>query len=329
MWLTAFVLFAVSLLSWLKQVDYWWVIGFCAVLISQYLILVYWKDAKFGTIINVVILALIATSYGAFYFHKKVENEVAHMLNSADSSEQSRISQDLLQDLPPVIQKWLTGSGIIGTEAQSSIYLEQDAQMLMTPDQKNWSHASAVQYFTTEPPAFNWSVNTKMQGGIPVVGRDKFENGKGEMIIKMCSLIPVVNVKNNKKVDQASLQRYLAETVWFPSAALNKYIKWEAIDDFTARATMTYKGTQGSGVFHFDKNGQFKKFVAMRYKDVEENSGLQRWTVTATKTEVKNGIMIPVELNAAWNLDEGDWTWLKLKIKDIQYNPPINPQVIE
>lgn len=73
-------------------------------------------------------------------------------------------------------------------------------------------------------------------------------------------------------------------------------------------------------LFGFFKAFGIAKFVAMCYKDVEENSKSMQWTVSATKTEVRNGINIPVELNVSWKLYSGDWTWLKVKINDILYN---------
>lgn len=139
------------------------------------------------------------------------------------------------------------------------------------------------------------------------------------MIIKLLSLIRVANSKDNEKVNQATLQRYLAEIVWFPSASLSQYIKWETIDDYSARATMEYKETKGSGVFHFDKDGNFERFVSMRFQDSNAIKPT-KWTVFATKLEERNGIKIPVECEASWELESGKWTWLKLKIKDIQYN---------
>ena len=222
-------------------------------------------------------------------------------------------------DLPPIVQKWLTNSEIIGKKLISNVHLVQELQLKMKPEQTSWNIGTAEQYFTIEPPAFNWNINTEMNSILSVVGRDKFEDGKGEMTIKILSLIPVAYAKSEEKVNQATLQRYLAEIVWFPSASLSEHIKWETIDEYSARATMDYKGTNGSGVFHFDKNGYFEKFVAMRYQDSKDTEPTV-WTVTATKTEKRNGIKIPVECEASWELENGTWTWLKLKITDIQYN---------
>lgn len=321
LWLLAFALFMATLVLMLSYHVYWWIIGFLAVLISQTLIIVYWKDAKFGTILNIIILASAVIAYSAYHFEKKLNTETTQMLSELDlnNSEKSIVSEQLILHLPLAIQKWLLNSGMVGRESIETVFIEQDLKMLLKPEQKKWYNGTAKQYFTTSSPAFNWSVSLKMFPLMNVVGRDKFENGKSEMTIKLFSLIPVVNARNNEKINQATLQRYLAEIVWFPSAALNPYIIWEAIDNHSANATLEYNGTKGSGVFHFDENGVFKKFVAMRYKDAKDIEPT-KWTVTATKTEIHNGVSIPVEAELSWELDNGNWTWLKLKITSILYN---------
>ena len=319
LWLLTFVLFAVTVFLFSIQSNYWWAIGIVGVILSQLLILNYWSDAKFGTIINLIILVLIFLLYSSGSFKKMVGDETAKMFEDSNTLENTILSEQMIVDLPATIQKWLLNSGAIGKPLVFNVYLEQDLQMLMKPGQQEWNKAKARQYFTIEPPAFNWSVKLKMNPFLAVVGRDKFENGQGEMTIKLLSFFSVVDAKNNDKVNQATLQRYLAEMVWFPSFALSPYINWEAMDDYSAKATMEYNGTEGSGIFHFEENGDFKKFVAMRYKDADDVL-LTEWKVTASKTEERNGIKIPVESKAEWKLESGDWTWLKLKITDIKYN---------
>ena len=82
---------------------------------------------------------------------------------------------------------------------------------------------------------------------------------------------------------------------------------------------MDYKGTKGSGEFHFDKNGNFEKFITMRYQDLNDTEPT-KWTVIATKVEERNGIRIPVACEVNWETESSKWTWLKLKITDIKYN---------
>ncbi|MEB8330512.1 hypothetical protein OO009_14210 [Flavobacteriaceae bacterium KMM 6897] len=318
-WLLSFMLFAVAGFLLSMQSNYWLIFGIIAAMLSQFLIISYWKDAKFGTILNLAILISTLLAYSTFNFQRKINIETKQLLSGLTSTKEKIITEQMIVNLPFAVQNWLLNSGMVGNKNIKSVFLEHDAQIVLKPEQKDWNTAKTKQYFTIEPPAFNWSVNLKMNPLINVVGRDKFENGKGEMTMKIFSLIPVVNAKNNKRINQATMQRYLAEIVWFPSAALNPYITWEAIDDRSARATMIYNGTEGSGVFHFDENGYFKSFIAMRYKDANDNEPTE-WTVTATKTEARQGIEIPVEAKAEWKLNSGKWTWLKLKITNIEYN---------
>ncbi|WP_430402486.1 hypothetical protein [Fluviicola sp.] len=59
LWLMACLLCFTSALLLLIKVNEWWVVGLSAILVSQILIIRFWKDAKFGTIANAVIAAIL------------------------------------------------------------------------------------------------------------------------------------------------------------------------------------------------------------------------------------------------------------------------------
>jgi len=250
LWLLSAVLFLATGLVYTTGSSHWWLLGIAATLISQVLIAYFWKDAKFGTLPNVLILLVSVIAYADFSIAKTVRTEVDHVLTQMDHSTSEVITERTIADLPMPVQKWLRHSGMIGKQDIHSVRLTQKALMKMKPDQKEWSHAEAEQYFTTHPPASIWTVRLQMMPFVEVVGRDKFQEGKGEMLIKILSLLPIVNSKNNDKTNMGTLQRYLGEIVWFPSAATSPYIVWEGIDDLSAKATMTYEGTTGSGTFY-------------------------------------------------------------------------------
>ena len=123
--------------------------------------------------------------------------------------------------------------------------------MKMKPEQEKWYYATAEQYFTIQNPAFVWKVKMNMPPFIKITGRDKFVDGKGERQIRMFSAINIVNEKGSK-MDEGTLQRYLGEIVWFPSAALSPLITREAIDNHSANATMKSKRTKCSETFYFN-----------------------------------------------------------------------------
>ncbi|MBA7582775.1 hypothetical protein ES708_24712 [subsurface metagenome] len=192
----------------------------------------------------------------------------------------------------------------------------------MKPGQKDWNEAVAEQYYSVEPPAFIWKVKMNMSPFIKITGRDKFIDGKGEMLIKMLSLLNIVNEKG-EKMNEGTLQRFLAEVAWFPSAALSEYITWEAIDSLSAKAIMNYKGTTGSGTFYFNEQGDFVKFSTLRYKSNKADAQRYEWIVTVKEHSMMSGIRIPTIVEVTWVLENGNWTWLDLEITDIRYNASI------
>jgi hypothetical protein len=320
LWLAAFILFTISATLFTISNKYWWLMAIIAVVVSQILIFYFWKEAKYGTILNILILLVSVVAFANFNFSSFVHSEVSQMSAKIAGYQNNVVSDAMVTGLPVPVQKWLRRSGVIGSDNIQSVYLKQEAFMKLKPEQKEWYKAKAEQYFLTQEPAFHWTVDVEMNPLIRFTGRDKFEKGKGGMLIKILALFPVVNVKENEKINQGALQRYLAEIVWFPSAALSQYITWENMDQYSAKATITSNGTTGSGVFYFNENGDFIKFRTMRYRGADDNAQLEEWIVEASKSEVMSGIRIPVDLKATWKLKDADWTWLKLKITDIQYN---------
>ncbi len=318
-WLAATILFLTYGILHLTHSKYAWLVGLVAVVVSQILVIMFWKDAKFGTITNVIILVSAIVSFGYNNFHNLVQHETNHILSQNKSVKERDKTENSYKALPAPVKKWLHASGATGKPTISVGKIIQKAEIKLKPDQNNWMHASAVQYSTIDNPAFIWIVDVKMNGLLSFQGRDKFENGKGEMLIKMNSLINVVN-EEGEKLDEGTIQRYLGEMVWFPSLALSPYITWEQINDTTAKATMSFKGTKGSGTFYFNSDGDFTKFSALRYSGNEADAKRHEWILLVNSYKTFEGIKVPAKMTATWKLDEMDWTWLKLEITDIKYN---------
>ena len=318
-WLTATALFLTYGILFLANSKYTWFIGLVAVIISQILIIMFWKDAKFGTILNILILVVSIASFGYYNFQNLVQQETTLLLSQNPMIENEIIDEYDIKELPEPVKNWLRNSGVIGKPFIRNGKVTQKAEMKMKPEQEKWMTATAIQYTTIDNPAFIWSVDVRMNNLLNFQGRDKFENGKGEMVIKMNSLINVVN-EQGKKLDEGTLQRYLGEMVWFPSLALSQYITWEQINDTTAKATMAYKGNTGSGTFNFNANSDVTKFSALRFNGNDADAKRYHWIMNISEYKTFEGIKVPAKMTATWKLDEGDWTWLKLEVTDIKYN---------
>lgn len=318
-WLVSFALFAMSAIGFLLDKNFWLFFAAIAIVISSVLIISTWSDSKYGVIANLLILIVAVFSFMNLRFNNKVETEIAQILAHPETINKTKVSEQEISNLPEPVKRWLEVSGVVGKEKIHTVWLKQTAKMKMKPGQGNWNNATAEQYFTVQNPAFVWKVNMIMPPFIKIAGRDKFVDGKGEMQIKMFSLLNIVNEKGSK-MDEGTLQRYLGEIVWFPSAALSPFITWEEIDNHSAKATMDYKGTKGSGTFQFNENGDFIRYSALRFKGNEVDAERNEWVIDVKEHAVMNGIKIPVKMTATWKLDEGDWTWMELEITEINYN---------
>lgn len=318
-WLLAGLLFLITAVLFILGSPYWWLAGLVAGISSQVLTIMFWQDAKFATLPNLIILLVCLLSYGSFRFDGMVHHETKLLL----AQQESTIFKERtpLDSLPLPVRRWLEKSGALRQNIPLHVLVKQDLEMRLDPEQEGWYPATATQQFTLDPPGFIWQVDVQMNPFIHFAGRDKYFSGEGEMLIKIFSLLPVVDEKSNPRIDESTMQRYLAELCWFPAAAFGSHIQWEEIDSLSARATMTYGDITSSGVYYFSEGGDVQRFTCLRYREVIEGAEKLEWTADILQTEEHNGVRVPTVMQASWRLPEGDWTWLKLNVTEIEYNP--------
>lgn len=209
------------------------------------------------SIIIIFVLFITGPFIGNSLFNKSVGNEIKTLFSKVKNKNEV-VTKTKMKVLPKSVQRWLEYSKIVGRSNITSVRLRQKAEMRLKTD-KHWMSVQAEQYFTTEKPGFIWKARIKAAPLIHISGRDKYWDGKGSMLIKLLSLFTVAD-SEGKEINQGTLLRYLAELVWFPTAALNEYITWDEIGGDHAKASMNYKDVTASGVFTFNDKGEVIKF---------------------------------------------------------------------
>jgi hypothetical protein len=319
-WLFCAILFLTVLILMVFDKPWWPFFAIAAVMLSQTLIVIFWQDAKFGTILNIIILLVSITSTGKFQFDNMVQKESKELLLNIPKKIAEKINKDDFSNLPGIVQKWMENSGLVGKQKIVSVRLKQKGEMKTKPEGK-WMPFTAEQYFDVNNPAFVWVTDVTAFPGIHLSGRDKFYDGEGEMLIKLFALLPVVNEGKNEKVNSGTMLRFLGEICWFPSAALNQYISWEEVDANSAKATFSLNNKKVSGLFTFTRNGELKSFEAERYYGAGEDAQKEKWLVEVLSYKEIEGITIPNKSKVIWKLPEDDFNWLKLEITELEYNP--------
>lgn len=275
-------------------------------------------------IIAIFLIIIIVGIAGSFFankkFNRKVEQEIKDLFNSNEKFKNEKIKKSDIQGLPDNVQRWLKKSDVLGTERINSVRLKQKASMRLERG-KSWMPVNAEQYFTVGEPGFIWKARIKTGSFMHIVGRDKYYQGDGNMLIKFMSMITISD-SSGPKMDQGTLLRYLAETVWFPTAVLEDYIEWKELDSRSAEATMIYGDTTASGTFEFNEDGEVVRFEADRYRELGGSYSKERWIIDIEEHGKMNGVKIPIKGRITWKLDSGDFTWFNFDITDIEYNTP-------
>lgn len=274
-----------------------------------------------GSVVLLALTALAAITIGRYSFNRDVNQEVTQLFENAAAAEPDELSEADIDELPDPVQRWLRYSNVVGQERPRTVRLKQEGEIRLAPDQA-WMPFTAEQYYTTDPPSFIWQIDARMMSFLPIAGRDKLVDGHGQMNIEVLSLIPVVDA-SGPEMDQGTLLRYLNEIMWFPAAAVSPYIEWETVDDNVARATMTYGGTSVEATFHFDDAGRLTNMIADRYQDAGDGEfKYLPWKTPIVDYGEFNGVRIPVAGEGVWEEDWGDFTYVRIRIVDIEYNTP-------
>jgi hypothetical protein len=319
LWLAAALLFAVTAALVLMEKEWWWMAAAAAIVLSQALVMLYWRDAKFGTIANILVLCGAVLGYGAWSFNNGSRAELTHFAVPAATKRKVLTGEDIAV-FPPVVRAWLERSGAVGREVARSVSLKQKGMMRTAPD-GIWMPVTADQRIITGRPAFIWMAEVNVAPGIFLAARDTYLEGEGRMFIKALSLVRVADSRG-KEISQGAMVRYLAETVWAPSAAVSDCIRWEEAGPDAAKATMTWGGITASGVFTFDRNGDMSGFRARRYYDRKDGATLEEWVIRIEPEGHREfeGIRVPSRFSVTWHLKNGDFTWYRMEITDVRYN---------
>jgi len=269
-----------------------------------------------------VIILFVASSIiiGNAIFKRKVNSEVERLFKECRNVKPEVVTEDGIKDLPEPVQRYLRYSQIIGKETIGTVRLKQKGLMRMSEDQK-WMPLEAEEYYTTNPPGFIWYGSIEFIPFLSVKARDMLSEGKGAMLVKLLGLINIVDA-TGPEMNQASLVRYLSETIWFPTALLSDYIQWEPVDTDSAKATIRVDGLSASAVFYFKESGELENLVTERYYDEGGQFVLRTWSTPITEYKAINGIRMPSKGYAEWNLDSRDFKYIEIELTDIEYNNP-------
>ena len=82
---------------------------------------------------------------------------------------------------------------------------------------------------------------------------------------------------------------------------------------------MTHGGVSGTAVFSFDDRGRFIGLTADRYFGGGPDAKTERWEIEAKEWKAMDGCLVPVRGDVRWKLAEGDFTFYRWELTELEY----------
>ncbi len=309
--LTAFLFITTTILFLLKK-DIWWAFGITAVIISQILIFTVWKDAKFGTIANAIILVAAVLSYGSYRFEKGYQKDVKENLHRTNTFKTDLLTESDLLPLPEPVQRYLKYTGVLNKPKLKNMRIAFEGQM--REKGKDFFPFTCEQYNFFDEPTRLFFMKAKMKGLI-VPGYHKYSNATAIMNVRLFGLFSVVNISGKDMNQAETVTLFNDMCLMAPATLIDKRITWKAIDSNSVKATFTNHGITISAILYFNEKGQLVDFTST---DRDVNHFPFSTPVSSYKNI--NGINIMTYGETIWHYPDGKFVYGKFNFKEIEYN---------
>ena len=144
---------------------------------------------------------------------------------------------------------------------------------------------------------------------------------KGEGLAQLTMQGFGLKMRRSAHAESDHLLRFLAESVWYPTALLpSQGIKWEAMDDSSARACLRTASANVNLIFTFSKHASLVKTVRTVGTGRTLGKVKKPWMCRFGEYEIHGGMWIPPDVEYIWPEEGGkEETYLRLHTTSIEY----------
>jgi hypothetical protein len=230
------------------------------------------------------------------------------LIRASRARAAAQVNLNQLTDLPAPVARYFAR---VLQKEQPIIQLARFRQVgTLRSDAMNdrWLKFEASQIVAPSAIGFLWNARVAVAPLIHVRVRDALVAGYGSGQVSLISAFTVAAAGGNLAMNSGALHRYLAEAVWYPTALLpSAQLRWSAIDDNTALATLTDNGVTVSLEFRFNTTGEVACiYTPARWGTFDGGYKQLPWQGHFRNYINRAGIVVPSEGEVGWYL-EGKW----------------------
>lgn len=254
-------------------------------------------------------------------------------LEAGRSGSRDRLSSPLrfdmheLEGLPSPVQRYFRAVLTSGQPIIAAATLAMSGTMNMSATGEQWKPFTSQQRVLTRRPGFLWDAQLFIVPGLPVYVEDSYIAGQGRLSAKLVGLFTVADSQGTGEIARGEFMRYLAESPWYPTALLpSQGLRWEAVDDASARATLIDGPIALTLLFRFNEAGLIASVYAeARAVGMGKGAGkdgvmvMLPWDCTWSDYQPQGGMLIPMTGEAAWIRPAGRQVYFVGHVKKLSH----------
>lgn len=295
----------------------WWIGGFILCVASQSLIFIFLKEAKYLTLINIVLLLIVIIGYSNWNFISQFEKDVDVALTKVEDIDITILTEKDIVHLPDIVQKYLTISGQIGKPKIEFFNLEFDGRMRYK--NKDWFPISSNQFNFIEHPTRLFIMEANMKG-IPVIGYHRYLDNSASIKIKLLGSIPMVNISDQSLFIAETVTLFNDMCLFAPATLIDDRIIWQLTNNpLKVVARFTNQDITVKAELIFNAKGELINFIS---NDRIENNLMKpiKFSTPVSNYKQISGRTICTYGQAIWHYPEGQFIYGEFNLKTILYN---------
>ncbi len=322
LWLLAALLSGGAVLALFAAPRIWWIVGLTALVVSQGAIATSWKDARFGTVGNVILLVGVVIGYlhdGPRSFNASYVRDVASVLARPGRTEV--LAEADLAPLPAIVQRYVRQSGAVGQPRVRNFRLRFRGSIRSGPA-ASWMAFTGEQVNGFHPASRLFLMDGALMGA-PFQAFHRYVGPEASMHVKVASLKSMVDA-HGALMNEGETVTLLNDLCLFaPGAIPDAQITWEPVDARQVRATFTNAGHTVHAVLVFNDAAELVNFVSDDRGMVSadgRNVTKMRWSTPSRAYRAYGRHWLTTGGDGVWDTPGGSYAYIRFEVVDVAYN---------
>jgi hypothetical protein len=280
-----------------------------------------WK-VTLSIILGLAVIVAGALVYGSRRWQSATDTMDATLEAARLPIEPKTYSASELIGLPVPVQRYFRAALTDGQPMIVAVSVEHTGTFNMSvTGADQWKPFSSTQRVITQRPGFDWEARVAMLPGLPVRVHDAYIAGEGMLHASLFGLVSVANLRGTPEMAQGELLRWLAEGAWYPTALLpSQGVRWSAIDDRSATATMRDGTTSVTLLFRFNADDMIESMRAeARGATINGVMVPTPWEGRWSNYALRDGMRVPLDGEVAWMFPAGTKPYWRGRITSVVY----------